>query len=263
MTLVILLFLGGSLSDDCQITHRKRTGRLHKRAIASLISFDFFIVLIVIVHCLNPGSSCLLYSLFLHFVGKLACKEILSPRCLMSHHHAIVSQCDITTDWNVAESLGADKFNSMEQILQYLVDSGRSISDFFLHFGCQIQLFERTNFKTSGKSEISVTLRQVSNTDQAEYTNFKYSITSILSYKEIDTKSSDSISNLDIDPDQILSIHQHQRYQLFIDVLGKRLERKPSDICLHEAQELVQDFSFDSNHLAIVHKIYDQKHSLF
>ena len=75
----------------------------------------------------------------------------------------------------------------------------------------------------------------MSNTDQAEYTNFKHSITSILSYKEIDTKSSDSISNLDIDPDQILSIHQHQRYQLFIDVLGKRLERKPSDICLHEA----------------------------
>ena len=76
-----------------------------------------------------------------------------------------MGQRDIPTDRHMDKSLGADKLDSMEQIHQDLVYARRSLADFLLHFGTQVELAEWPDFKTPRKFQISVHLGQMSDSN--------------------------------------------------------------------------------------------------
>ena len=92
-------------------------------------------------------------------------------------------------------------------------------------------------------------------TDQAQGADFEYAIASILTHKDIDPQRRDSALNLNVQPYQVLSVQEHQRDELLIDVLWEGLKTQPGNVGLHEAKELVQHFSLHSYHLTAVQKM--------
>ena len=160
-----------------------------------------------------------------------------------------MGQRDIPTDRHMDKSLGADKLDSMEQIHQNLVYARRSSANLLLYFGTQVELTEWSDFKTPRKFQISIHLRQMSDSNQAQDADFKDSVARVLADEQIDSQSGHSSLDLNVEPDQVLPIEQHQADQLFVDVLGKRLERQSRDIRLQKAKKLIQHFAFDSDDL--------------
>lgn len=113
----------------------------------------------------------------------------------------------------------------------------------------EVQLPERSQFKSFGELKISVCLSEMGDTDEAHHSDFEDTIACVFTNEDVQSQRGYSPLDLDVYPDEVLSIEQHQRDQLFVDVLGKGLEGETSDVSLHEAKELVQHFALDSDHL--------------
>ncbi len=145
-----------------------------------------------------------------------------------------MSKHDISTDGAVHECFRTDKFDSMEQIHQNAIYSCRSLSDFLLNLRPKIQVAEWSDLEPFWEFEISIWLGQMSYSDQTKDSDFEKPITSILTHENIDSESRYSAFDLNVEPDQILSVQEHQRNQLLVDVLWKRLKWKSSDVSLHE-----------------------------
>ena len=119
--------------------------------------------------------------MLLSIVSELAGEKILIPECLAAHEHAIVCERDVTADGHVDESLGADKLDRVEQIHQDLVDAWCSLAELFLNARAEVKLAEWSHFETPREFQISVDLGQVSDSNQAQHTDFKDFISSVFS----------------------------------------------------------------------------------
>ena len=98
----------------------------------------------------------------------------------------------------------------MEEIHQYLVDVIWSFTDFFFNPLVQIKLAEGSEFKSPGEFEITISLSQVCNSDQAEDSDFENAIASVFSDKKVHSQGGHTLFDLNIKPDQVLSIEEHQ-----------------------------------------------------
>ena len=92
-------------------------------------------------------------------------------------------------------------------------------------------------------------------TDQAKDSDLEYAITCIFTHKYVHSEGRYTSFYLNIEPDQVLSIQEHQRYKLLVDVLWKRFEGQSSYVRFHESEELIQNFSFHSNDVTKRRKI--------
>ena len=89
------------------------------------------------------------------------------------------------------------------------------------------------------------------NADQTQDSDLENSIASVFPDEDVDPERCHSPFDLNIKPDQVLSVKEHKWDQLLIYVLGKSFEREASYVSLHEAQELVQNFAFNSDTLRV------------
>lgn len=112
----------------------------------------------------------------------------------------------------------------MEQVHQNFVDLRRSLSNLFLDSRAEVELTEGADLETPGELDVTMALLQVCDTDKAHDSNLEDAIACILTDEYIDSEGSHTLLNLDIDPNQVLPCQQHQRDQLFVDVLREGLK---------------------------------------
>ena len=74
---------------------------------------------------------------------------------------------------------------------------------------------------------------------EAENPYLKYPVSSVLPHKEVCPQGCNSLLDLDVEPTEVLPIQKHERDQLLVDFLWESLNWKSSDVCFHEAKELV------------------------
>lgn len=87
--------------------------------------------------------------------------------------------------------------------------------------------------------------------NQTKDSDLENSISSIFPNKDVYPERRYSSFDLNIEPDQVLSVKEHEWDQLLIDVLRKSFEWEASNVSFHEAQKLVQNFAFNSDHLTV------------
>ena len=116
----------------------------------------------------------------------------------------------------------------------------------------EVELTERPHLETPREFQISIRLGQMSNSNEAENTDFEHFVASVLSHEQIHSQRGHPALDLNIKPDEVLPVEEHQADELLVDVLRERLKRKPRNVRLEEAQELVQHFAFYSDDLTII-----------
>ena len=117
---------------------------------------------------------------------------------------------DVSADRAVSQRFGADKFDSVEEIHQNLVDLGRALPDLFLDSRGEIELAEGANLETPLELDVAMALLQMGDVDQAHDSDLENSVASVFAHKQVDSQSGHTLLNLDVDPDKVLAVHEHE-----------------------------------------------------
>ena len=133
-------------------------------------------------------------------------------------------QRDVPTDRHVDKCLGTDKLDRVEQIHQNLVNPRCALSELLLHSRTEIELTERPNLETPREFQISIRFGQMSNSNEAENTDFEHFVASVLSHEQVYSQRGYPALDLNIKPDEVLSVEEHQTDELLVGVLRERLK---------------------------------------
>ena len=133
-------------------------------------------------------------------------------------------QDQVTTDRHMNECFGTNEFYCMEQVQEDLVNDGGPVANLLLHLWIEVKFSEGSNFKTSVELQIAICFSKMCDTDQAQDSNLEDSVACIFTHKYVHSEGRYASFHLDVKPDQVLPVQEHQRYKLLVDVLWKRFE---------------------------------------
>ena len=64
----------------------------------------------------------------------------------------------------------------------------------------------------------------MSNSNETENTNFEYFVASVLSHEQVHSQRGHPTLDLNIKPDEVLPVEEHQTDELLVDILRESLE---------------------------------------